>query len=299
MSLPPQVPYQSEMNLWEECNGLGNCTVFDATTAQCSCDGCLLKPGVNVTDPGPKCINCLPRPTCQAGQCSFKARQFVGFQGRLETWGGLMYDSTSVFDADRMSGQRFFTPATSFDVGNIGSTMLPLLQISCAGELAVTLANSMLSGGVHAPFLQDMVAFLASWNRALQTCRLKGVNPVASPLTATQLDMRFHPHHMAFWLYQYTAFGAATLNDLAAGACAAAGGRQGWQGPLNAVSPPPGVYPCVPRRFLRAIRADGHAVERVGQARALPHAFSHLHLPRRHALGIQLPHERRRVLSPL
>jgi len=194
-----QVPYQSEMNLWEECNGLGNCTVFDATTAVCSCEGCLLKPGVNVTDPGPKCINCLAQPKCQAGQCSFKARQFVGFQGRLETWGGLMYDSTSVFDADRMSGQRFYTPAASFDVG--------------------TVANSMLSGGVHAPFLQDMIAFLVGWNRALQTCRLKGVNPAASPLTATQLDTRFHPHHMAFWVYQYQWFGAATLNDLAQGVC--------------------------------------------------------------------------------
>lgn len=207
------VPYQSEMNLWEECNGVGNCTVVAPGLGYCSCDNCQLKPGVNVTEPGPKCINCLPQPKCQAGTCSFQARQFVGLQSRLQTWNGQMYDGTSVFDADRMSGVRHLTPAAQFDVGAMAGTIVPLLQSSCAGELGVTLGNAYLQGGIHAPYLQDMVTFLADWNRNMQACRIRSVDPANAAFNERQLDFRFHPHHAAFWLYQYTWFKYPTLAD--------------------------------------------------------------------------------------
>jgi hypothetical protein len=47
----------------------------------------------------------------------------------------------------------------------------PILQVSCAGELGITLINGNLQAGFHMPAAQSMAAFFTNWLRQVMVTK--------------------------------------------------------------------------------------------------------------------------------
>jgi hypothetical protein len=202
---PGQVNYPTESwkNVWERCNGIGNCLEASGV-CQCTCTiHAGLPPGVE----GNQCENCDPKRTCQApitpGTCVYYGRQLQGVQDRLRAWNGDLSDGTNVFDVDRKSGLNYTTPAAIFETETaLNANQRTIFQFTCAGEIGVTLGNGFLQFGMHAPWLQDVSSFLATTINDLAQCRM-GQYGVNAKLSKSQIETRFMVHHPAFWFYQF------------------------------------------------------------------------------------------------
>ena len=208
-----------EFNFWEACNGIGQCIISVGGQAQCQCpSGCGssgYQPVSASTAPtNNKCMYCVPQraPCAYApGGCSalVTLSQRTGLQDRLISWDGTLSDGTVATAPDRKSGYIYDTPPASFNFkdGSLQWNFRPIAQGTCSGEVGVTAINSNLQFAVHAPALQDVLAFLTNFTRQLQAARAPNlVGPGTPPLDPYQFETRFMPHHFAFWLYQYTSF---------------------------------------------------------------------------------------------
>lgn len=219
-STDPLYDFRTRINYWEPCNGApSRCEgVGNQFTCQCWCN-------LNANDrfipadlPGSQCQNCKPPPLCEdraACAAKYKARGLLGFTNRIDSWDGILDSGLSVFDWDRKTGLNYSTPMGFFDISrgvNPGSR--PLLQTTCSGEVAITLVNGWLQAGAHMPLMQEAVSFVTGVNRDLQVCRnhfiqvARGTPPQnVVPLSQQQMDVRFMPHTLAHWMYQYMTLG--------------------------------------------------------------------------------------------
>ena len=216
-------------NFWEECNGVGQCVSPGVGQAmRCSCpascfnvNGPWYQGGNTITvanfdalNAERKCMYCAPpRPPCTVtGTCPVVSKEYLGIADRIEAWDGMLPDGSHVLSTDRKSGLNFTTPAATFDQvgGGLPGTTRPIIQHSCAGELGINLLSGNLQAGIHAPYLQDAVGFIAERVRAIEEARRA---TVSGTLTAAQFEIRFMFHHVAHWLYQFTWTGAQTLED--------------------------------------------------------------------------------------
>jgi len=216
------------LNYWEPCNGAGMAAcnaITGCSQAMCGCNAPNLRfnpantgPSGDSGSPGVACENCNPPIQCVGQSCQYAARGMRGVQDRMTPWTGMLWDGSSVLSFDRKSGLDFKTPAASFEIeAALNAASRPVMQMTCSGEIGITGVNGFLQAGIHMPFLQDGVSFLAGWIQDRAQCRLTAFNTRFAPLppsTATtftfpQLDMRFFPQTVAFWFYQYTHFGPA------------------------------------------------------------------------------------------
>jgi len=99
------------------------------------------------------------------------------------------------------SGLNFSTPAAMFDSPGATINMRPLLQLSCSGELGVSLLSGNLQMAVHAPYAQDLISFFAQRVRVLQEARRSGWGAArgGDRLSSAQYEFRFMLHHAAYW----------------------------------------------------------------------------------------------------
>jgi len=196
-------------NVWERCNRWGTC--LNSVPAQCSCRTCPFKSGQ--TTPGSQCENCAVETFCPGPKCKYASRHLIGIQDRLQPWDGLRYDGFSVFDFDRKSGINYTTPAAIFEPATVlNGLQRTIVEFTCAGELGVVAGNGFLQFGVHAPWLQDIAAFLGNYVADLAQCRIKNIN--GGQLSDAQIETRFMAHHPAFWFYQMFYLGQSfTLNN--------------------------------------------------------------------------------------
>jgi len=205
-------------NMWEPCGGFGKCDA--AGLCPNNCGGCSVvplpspAPGVpppNYAGGGLKCQFCDIRPACTPQTCPSVSRQLTGIQALTSEWDPpLLPSGISVFDPDRMSGVNFTTPAATFRTDGLdqNNVFRPLVQLTCAGELGAQALNGNLQAGIHAPWVQENVAWFADWAANLATCRMQTVvanaptDVQAKPLLNHQIETRFMVHHPAFWAYQ-------------------------------------------------------------------------------------------------
>lgn len=98
------------------------------------------------------------------------------------------------------SGLNFSTPAATFDNRDgpfPDGDNRPILQGTCSGEIGVNLLSGNLQASIHAPYLQDFVAFIAERIRVLQEARR--VVRSNTVLSAAQYEFRYMIHHAAHW----------------------------------------------------------------------------------------------------
>lgn len=201
------------INFWEPCNGWYtpypespcSCTPLPNNTMPCGAS-CMYCPPPAVTNPYPAFVP-------YAAHLSGVERFIMAWDGQLPNGGGLALSD------DRISGAAWAarTPTVLPPSGaSVPTGFESMLQVSCTGDISFAPLNRNLGIAFSMPLLQRGVTWAATWVQQMQTCFAKTLG--VTPLSSAQFELRWMPHHLATWAYQYL-----SMNN--AGAFAASGAQ--------------------------------------------------------------------------
>lgn len=189
---------------------------------RCSCY-CPLKPGA--ASAGRFCENCLPRPPCPGNYgpdgkinpnmtqpaCQLTSVTVSRVDSFVSTWDALLPSGTSALSSFRKTGAAFNTPPLTFPAQTPPSSagFVPLFQTSCSGEFAFSLGTPSLGLAISMPRIMEVSSFIMQTMHFVEGCRLRAVDPAASPLTQAQFLLRYGAHQVRTACVQSQALHAA------------------------------------------------------------------------------------------